>query len=103
MEKNQEELLEFVDEATKVEQLTESEGWSIIKRDIQMYMSELSSRFAYLDPKTQEFLESRILYIASDKLIKMVEDYNVNNMKAKELLLKLATQSNTVVADVDNE
>jgi len=102
-DKTQDELLEYIEEAEKVRLMTTTEGWNIIKNDISRYLSEIGNRLPYLDPASKEFYDSRLLYIASDKLIKMVEDYEFNRKKAEELLLKLNTQENVVMADVDNE
>jgi len=101
--KDEEGLRKFVDEADKVKQLTNSAGWDIIRRDCLDYLSQIASRLAYLNPSSKEFYEARVLFIAADKLLNLVEDYEFNRKKCLQLLKDLQNLDNTIVLDVDNE
>ena len=97
------ELEEYIQEANEVNQLTSMRGWHILKRDLMGYRESLMSKLAYMNVNRPEFDEMRRLYIASDKLISMVEDYKVNRDKAKEYLNVLNNPEIAVALDVDNE
>jgi len=96
-------LEEYIQEANEVNQLTSMRGWHILKRDLMGYRESLMSKLAYMNVNRPEFDEMRRLYIASDKLISMVEDYKVNRDKAKEYLNVLNNPEIAVALDVDNE
>ena len=64
----------FIAEAEQVDLLTRQQGWEIISRDISEYRESIGCRLAYINPKTKEYEDARILYIASDKLIKLISD-----------------------------
>ena len=97
------ELEEYIQEANEVNQLTSMRGWHILKRDLMGYRETLMSKLAYMNVSRPEFDELRRLYIASDKLISMVEDYKVNRDKAMEYLNVLNNPELAVALDVDNE
>ena len=97
------ELADFIQEANEVHQLTNMRGWQIIRRDLMSYRESIVSRLAYINPKRVEFNELRLLFLAADKLISMVEDYKVNRDKAKEYLDKLVNPEVAVPLDVDLE
>lgn len=97
-----EELREYVAEAELVDLLTRTEGWGILQRDFEDYRQKIGARLPYLNSKTIEFEEIRILYIACDKLLKMVEDYAENKKRALELLEKIDNPKENIVLDVDN-
>jgi len=67
------------------------------------YREGLMSKLAYMNVSRPEFDEMRRLYIASDKLISMVEDYKVNRDKAVEYLNVLDNPEISIALDVDNE
>ena len=92
----------YAAEADQVELIKKTQGWGILERDLVRYKDEISARIAYLDPKSKEFSEARILYIASDKLLKMFDDYSENKKRALELLNRLENTKENIVLDVDN-
>ncbi len=96
-------LTEFVKEATQVKQLTEQAGWGVLERDLTIYKNEISKKLAYLNPNRPEFLEARILYLAADKIIGMVNDYQENRDIAMETLAKMDNPDLAVSFDVDTE
>ncbi len=95
-------LREYVAEAEQVELLNYNPGWLIISRDLKEYKEQIGSKIAYLDPSSKEFNEARILYIASDKSLKIVEDYIENRKRAIELLHRLDNPQDNIVLDMDN-
>lgn len=97
------ELREYIAEAELVEMLKANPGWEVISRDFKEYKEQIGSKIAYLNPNSKEFEEARILYIASDKSLKIVEDYIENKKRAMELLFKLDNQQDNIVLDVDNK
>ena len=97
-----EDLREYVAEAELVDLLTRTEGWGILQRDLEDYREKIGARLPYLNPKTVEFEEARIFYIACDKLLKMVEDYAENKRRAIELLEKIDNPKENIILDVDN-
>ncbi|KYK26433.1 hypothetical protein AYK26_07505 [Euryarchaeota archaeon SM23-78] len=97
-----EDLRVYVAEAEQVDLMTRTEGWNIIQRDIEDYRDKIGSRLAYLNPKTLEYEEARINYLAADKLLKMIEDYAENKKRAIELLEKIDNPQENIVLDVDN-
>jgi len=98
-----EDLEGFIKEASEVKNLTDQKGWHILERDLMDYKTRIGQQIAYLNPKSPQFEEARVLYIASDKLLTMVSDYEENRAKAIELLTKLENPNLTVAMDVDNE
>ena len=97
-----EDLRMYVGEAEQVELLTRQQGWEILRRDMDDYRERLGASLPYMNPKTATFEDARILYIASDKLIKMVEDYAENRRRAIELLQKIDNPQENIILDVDN-
>jgi hypothetical protein len=95
-------LREFALEAEQVGLLQKYRGWEILERDLGQYKNEIGSKLPYLDPKSKEFTESRILYIAADKLMKMFEDYAENRKRALELLERIDNPKEHIILDVDN-
>ena len=95
-------LREYILEAEQVDILRKNNGWAILERDFNQYKNGISEKLPYLDPKSKEFIESRILYIAADKLLKMVEDYAENRKRALELLNRIDNPEENIVLDVDN-
>ncbi len=98
-----EDLEEFIREADEVQGLTSTKGWSILERDLRQLRDGITEKLAYLNPKRPEFYEARLLYIATDKLFALVEDYAANKNIALELLTKLQNPDLAVTLDVDNE
>lgn len=92
----------YAAEAELVNLMTRHEGWRIISRDLEDYREKIGSKIAYLNPKTTEFQEARIIYISSDKLLKMIEDYAENRKRAVELLHKIDNTQENIILDVDN-
>ena len=97
------EIEDFIQEANEVRQLTTLRGWGILLRDLNNYRMAVMSKLAYINPNRPEYSEYRMLFLAADKIISMVEDYEVNRDKSIELLNKLQNQDITVTMDVDNE
>jgi len=92
----------YVAEAEKVELMSFTPGWVILERDLTTYKEQISEKLAYLDPDTKEYKDARILYIASDKILKIVNDYAENRRRALELLHKIDNTQDNIVLDVDN-
>ena len=95
-------LRDYVEEADLVGQIQNQRGWAIIERDINQYRDEISNKLAYLDPKSKEFNDARVLFIASDKLLNIFSDYAENRKRALELLEKIDNPKENIVLDVDN-
>jgi len=92
----------FIAEAQQVDLMRRHPGWEILERDLEKYRGDIGARLAYLNPETLEYDEARIMYLASDKLLKMVEDYATNKRRALEFLEKLDNPSDNIILDVDN-
>jgi len=101
--KTPQDLEEFIREAGEVRMMTTTPGWAILQRDLLNYRNTLVSRLAYIDPSRIEHKEMRILFIAIDKLLSLVNDYQENRDIAIELLNKLENPELAVTMDVDNE
>ncbi len=95
-------LREYVAEAEQVNLLTTHPGWGILARDFKEYKEQIGNKLPYLRCYTPDFEESRILFIASDKALKMVEDYAENRKRAMELLHRLDNPQDNIVLDMDN-
>jgi len=95
-------LREYSLEAEQVELLKNYNGWAILERDLKSYKDGISSKIAYLDPKSSEFAEARVLFIAADKVLKMVDDYANNRKRALELLERIDNTRENIILDVDN-
>lgn len=95
-------LREFASEAELVGQLQTQPGWAILERDLTQYKNEISSKLAYLNTKSKEYSEARLLFIASDKLFSLFNDYAENRKRALELLEKIDNTKENIVLDVDN-
>jgi hypothetical protein len=100
---NPNDLEEFIREASEVKQLTQMTGWGILERDLTLYKDEIGKKIAYLHPSRPEFNEARILYLAADKLISLVNDYQENRDIAIDLLNKINNPDLAVTMDVDGE
>ncbi len=100
---NPSDLEDFIREADEVRALTASRGWSIIERDLNEYRNQIISKLAYLDPSKLEHKEARVLFIATDKVLSLVNDYEENRVKAIEMLNKLNNPDLAVTMDIDNE
>lgn len=98
---DREQLIEFIKEAEFVRALADTSGWKIIERDLRLSREEIASRLGYLSPKRPEFDEARVRFLASDMLIKMVEDYEENRKKTMELLSRLENTGNEIALDYD--
>ena len=101
--RNSDDLEGFIREASEVKALTATPGWAILERDLLRYKEEIFNKLAYLSPLRPEFEESRALFIATDKLLSIVNDYEYNRDKAIELLNKLQNPELAVVMDIDTE
>jgi len=95
-------LREYTLEAEQVDLLKTHQGWQILERDLNQYLDEIGAKLPYLDTKSKEFREARVLYLAADKLLKMVSDYAENRKRAVELLERLDNTKENIVLDVDN-
>jgi len=95
-------LLVFIAEAEQVDLMTRHPGWAIVKRDLELYRKTIGEELPYLNPETENYDNKRILYIASDKMLKMIEDYDRNKKSSMELFQKLNNPKDNVILDVDN-
>jgi hypothetical protein len=98
-----EDLRSFIAEAEMVRQMASTPGWNIMVRDLVEYKNTLADALPYLNTKTKEFFEARILFIASDKLLKLVDDYEENRKRSVELLERIQNTDINITLDVDNE
>jgi hypothetical protein len=96
-------LDEFIREAEEVRALTATKGWQILCRDLGIFRDGILKRLAYINPKSPSYDEARILYIATDKIFSMIEDYQENKDKAIELLNKIENPDLAIAMDVDTE
>ena len=96
-------IREYVQEASEVRQLTAMAGWGIMERDVKHYRNSLIDKLAYIEPSRPEYYEAKVLFLAADKLLALVNDYENNRDKAIELLNKLDNPELEVTLDVDNE
>jgi hypothetical protein len=94
--------MEYAREAELVSLMTTTPGWEILERDINEYRSQIGEKIAYLMPKTKEYFEAVTLFIASDKLLKMISDYSENRKRALELIDRLENTDSNIILDVDN-
>ena len=95
-------LREYARQAELVGLLKTQPGWEILESDLRQYKSAIGEKIAYLNPKSVEYHNSRILFIAADKVLKIVDDYAENRQRALDLLEKLDNQQENIVLDVDN-
>lgn len=102
-EPKSEDLQAYIIEANQVKDLANHTGWQILQRDLLEYQNGLSPRLAYLNPKTKEFYEARILFIAVDKIFSLINDYKENREAAVDLLNKLENPDLAVTMDYDPE
>ena len=93
----------FIVEANEVRGITNTPGWAILERDFTNYRNTIMSKIAYLDPSKPEQREACILFIAIDKLLSLVNDYQTNRDKAIALINKLENKDLTITMDIDNE
>ena len=97
------EIRRFTAEAEQVDLMTRHPGWEIIRRDVDDYRQKIAAKIPYLNPRGAIYEDTRILYLASDKLLGIIEDYAANRKKAIELLDKIDNPQENIVLDVDNE
>lgn len=98
----EDDLRVFAAEAEQVGLMAKHLGWQILSRDLSSARMKIGERLAYLNPKTALFEDSRIEYIAIDKILKMVDDYELNRAKTLELLERLDNPRENIALDVDN-
>ena len=96
------ELRFYVAEAEKVDLMKVTPGWEILERDLNEYKKQIGEKLAYLNPASVEYYDAKTLYIASDKILKIVNDYADNRKRAVELLYRLDNKQDNIVLDVDN-
>lgn len=96
-----EDLRMYIGEAEQVGLLTRHPGWEILRRDMEDYREKIGTTLAYMNPKTPAFEDARTLFIAADKLLKMVEDYAANRSRAVELLERIDNPQENIILDVD--
>lgn len=77
-------------------------GWAILERDLLKYRSDIVNKIVYTSPTRPEYDEARVLFIAVDKLMALVNDYEDNRNQAIELLNKLENPDLSITMDVDN-
>lgn len=93
----------FIREANIVRSMTQTEGWQILRRDIDSFLSESSRIWCLIDKNHPKFDELRVQTIACRKLISMTEDYEANRIKAEHEWLRQQFPEMYVQADVDND
>ena len=77
-------------------------GWAVIERDVLRYREGIMQKLAYTNPRRLEYEEARILVIAVDKLLALVNDYETNRENAIDMLNKLENPDTMITLDVDN-
>jgi len=95
-------LREFALEAEQVGLLENHNGWRILVRDFSLWREGLLNKLPYIDPKSKEYSEARILLIVADKLLKITEDYSENKKRYLDLLERIDNKKENIVLDVDN-
>lgn len=95
-------LREFALEAEQVALLENHNGWRILARDFSLWREELRNKLPYIDPKSKEYNEARILLIVADKLLTITEDYSENRKRYLDLLNRIDNPQENIVLDVDN-
>lgn len=103
MSQRQADLEGFIQEALKVEDMTRSEGWAMIRRDIDGFLADANKAWAAMTPDSQEFKRLQLDVLACRKLIDLVEDYKANRIQAEREWLKTQFPSLYIESDVDNE
>jgi len=98
----QHDLEEFLIEAAKVRAMADSEGWQVIRRDCEFTIESYKKQILSMDKNDPKFDETRLQAMACEKLISIVDDYEVNRKKAEELFLKSKLPEEFIMADVDN-
>jgi len=102
-ELEEQDLDAYIKEADEVRAMLLTPGWAILERDLSKLYENLIPVLAYKDPKRSEFYEAQVLYIAIDKILALVKDYETNRDKAIEFLNKIQNPELAVTMDVDNE
>jgi len=92
----------FIDEADKVNLFTNQQGWAILSRDLTLYKNQKAEEIPYLDKDSKEFYSACLDFRAIDKLLKLVEDYEVNRQQAIEQLEKISNPKENINLDLDN-
>jgi hypothetical protein len=100
---NPSDLEAYIREASEVKALTQTAGFAILERDLLEYRNGLVNRMAYIDPSKPEFRESRILFIAVDKIFSLINDYEENRDRAIQLLQKMENPDLAITMDIDTE
>jgi hypothetical protein len=95
-------LIAFIAEADFVEQMTATQGWEIIKRDLSNLRVQRLSEIPYFDKETIKFRNAVIEVRAIDKLFYLIDDYSFNKKQIIDELNKLNNPKDNVVLDVDN-
>ena len=95
-------LRAFIDEADQVNVFTNQQGWAILSRDLTLYKNQKAEEIPYLDKDSKEFYNACLDFRAIDKLLKLVEDYEVNRQQAIEQLEKMTNTKENIILDLDN-
>ena len=95
-------LREFALEAEQVGLLENHNGWKILLRDFSLWREGLLNKLPYIDPKSKEYSEARILLIVADKLLTITQDYAENKKRYLDLLERIDNKKENIVLDVDN-
>ncbi len=96
-------LREYAAEAEQVEMLKNHPGWLTVEADLQEYKKSIGEKLAYVQPFSKEYNEARILFIAADKVLKIVDDYVENRKRALDLLKKIDDPKGNITLDMDNQ
>jgi len=94
---------EFLAEAEAVSLMTRTDGYQILKRDLDRFRNDISTRLPYLEADTKEYKESRNLYIGIDKFLTLIDDYAKNRDEAIKLVARMENPKTEVALDIDNE
>lgn len=101
--KQSRELEEFIAEAAHVHAMTAHPGWGILKRDMELFLSEANRAWTSMNPDTAQFKRLQVDVLAFRKIIDIVEDYESNRIQAERKWLQEQFPELYVQADVDNE
>jgi len=82
--------------AHAVEAILESEGWAILKEDMERWQERLVTQMLYLDPESREFKELRILGIAIHQFPHMLANYSAQRMQIEKQIMENDNKENLI-------
>lgn len=94
---------EAINECHQVYQTSCTPGWQVLRKVIDETLKAYSRVWMTMDKNRPEFDELRVEALACQKMIDLVENFDVQRKKLEEHWLKLNNPEYQVAMDVDND